>query len=58
MFTRIAGSLAATAIVLSLGVLGASTASASDTTVSPVTGSTHLCFSIPLPGSASLAWCL
>ncbi|MFX0578113.1 hypothetical protein [Nocardia nepalensis] len=58
MFTKIAGSIGATAIILSLGVIGASTASASETQASPVDGSIGLCFVIPFPGSANLVWCL
>ncbi|MRH89451.1 hypothetical protein GFY24_18695 [Nocardia sp. SYP-A9097] len=58
MIARIASSAALTAVVFSLGVIGASAASASEPQAKPVDGSIGFCFSIPLPGSASLYWCL
>lgn len=55
MTRRIASSIAAVAILLSLGLGAASPASAA----LPVTpaGSTALCFTIPV-GSVDLFWCL
>lgn len=58
MKARIAGTVAATAIMLSLGLAGASAASASEPQATPVDGSVGICFTIPLPGSADLVWCL
>lgn len=58
MIARIVGLAAATAVALSLGVVGASTASASEPQAAPVDGSIGFCFAIPFPGSASLVWCL
>lgn len=58
MIARIVGTVAATAVVLSLGVAGASVASASEPQATPVDGSVGICFTFPLPGSADLVWCL
>ncbi|APB01606.1 hypothetical protein NS506_07586 [Nocardia seriolae] len=58
MITRVAGSAAVTAIVLSLGAFGAPTASAGTSQATPTDGSIGICFTIPMPGSADLYWCL
>ncbi|WP_167333510.1 hypothetical protein [Nocardia concava] len=58
MTARIAASAAVTAIALSLGVIGAATASAADPQAEPIDGSVGICFTIPMPGSADLYWCL
>lgn len=58
MTARIAVPVAATAIMLSLGIIGASTASAAEPQATPVDGSVGICFTIPMPGSADLYWCL
>ncbi|MEU0540743.1 hypothetical protein [Nocardia sp. NPDC005978] len=55
---RIAGAVAATVVAFSLGVAGAAVASASTPEAAPVDGSVGICFTIPLPGSADLFWCL
>ncbi len=58
MIARFIGSAAVTAFVLSLGVIGASTAEARAPQATPVDGSVGICFTIPMPGSADLYWCL
>ncbi|WP_198347852.1 hypothetical protein [Nocardia terrae] len=58
MTARIASVAAAAAVVLSLGVIGASTASADEPQAAPVDGSIGLCFTLPFPGSVNLYWCL
>ncbi|GAB0105207.1 hypothetical protein JMUB6875_41850 [Nocardia sp. JMUB6875] len=45
-------------MALSLGIIGAATASAAEPQVKPVDGSVGICFTIPMPGSADLYWCL
>ncbi|MFE3794391.1 hypothetical protein KHQ06_22425 [Nocardia tengchongensis] len=57
MTARIASSLAATAILLALGVGAAASASAVAGDAQRVDGSIGLCFTIPV-GSADLVWCL
>lgn len=57
MTARIASSLAATAILLSLGVGATASAAPGDAQRVPVDGSIGLCFTIPV-GSVDLVWCL
>ena len=52
---------ATAAITVSLGVLAAPTAMAASTQPAPVNqggGSIGICFTVPMPGSAALVWCL
>ncbi|UGT41883.1 hypothetical protein LTV02_00155 [Nocardia yamanashiensis] len=58
MIARIAGVTAAAVVALSLGVAGAAVASASEPQAKPVDGSVGVCFTVPMPGSADLVWCL
>lgn len=59
MITRIVSGIAATAVVLGLGVAGAASASASpsDIRTTPVAGSASICFFVPV-GSASVGFCI
>ncbi|WP_197023698.1 hypothetical protein [Rhodococcus sp. UNC363MFTsu5.1] len=56
MFTTIARAAAATAVVLSVAAVTAPAANAEDRIIGG--GSLHLCFVVPLPGSADISWCL
>lgn len=48
--------VAATAVVVALGAVTAPSASAERRQLG--NGSLNICFSVPLPGSADLVWCL
>ncbi|GAA4483764.1 hypothetical protein GCM10023094_35790 [Rhodococcus olei] len=56
MYATIARAAAVTGIVLSLGALAAPSASADKRIIG--NGSAHICFVVPLPGSADITWCL
>ncbi|MFC4604647.1 hypothetical protein [Rhodococcus kronopolitis] len=57
MKSIIARAVAATAVVVALGAVTAPIASAEPGR--PLgNGSLNICFSVPLPGSADLVWCL
>ncbi|MFC9789152.1 hypothetical protein [Rhodococcus sp. NPDC127528] len=58
MSAKITKILAATAVVLSIGVIAAPVAAASEVSgATPAWGSVSLCFSVPV-GSAALVWCI